>query len=160
MAEALVQKVLEYVAHTLTTDGSGQDWYHTERVLRTAQQLQSLEGGIELTDLARVLIAEGLLEPNEEGTLTEDSCLDLTEYCCELAVAKLEQTRADTLLALQMDQRKVTQNIASAEKSIRTYEEKIAVEQEKITTGRAQLEQIAEEIRLLTPHKNHSPQDE
>lgn len=53
MAVALVKKTAEYVSKILSTDGSGQDWYHTERVLNTARQLQALEGGsIQLIELA------------------------------------------------------------------------------------------------------------
>jgi uncharacterized protein len=56
MAVSLVQKTVDYVAKILSTDGSGQDWYHTERVLATARQLQALEGGnIQLIELAALL---------------------------------------------------------------------------------------------------------
>jgi uncharacterized protein len=92
MAEALVQKVLEYVAHTLTTDGSGQDWYHTERVLRTAQQLQSLEGGNrELIELAALLHDVGdykHYDYNEEkGRLVLKATMDILEIDQETQAA-------------------------------------------------------------------------
>ncbi len=56
MTASLVQKTAAYVAKILSTDGSGQDWYHTERVLATARQLQALEGGnCQLIELAALL---------------------------------------------------------------------------------------------------------
>ncbi len=56
MTASLVQKTAAYVAKILSTDGSGQDWYHTERVLATSRQLQALEGGnSQLIELSALL---------------------------------------------------------------------------------------------------------
>lgn len=41
----LTRRVAEYVKEKTTGEGTGHDWYHLERVLRTARSLAKIEGG-------------------------------------------------------------------------------------------------------------------
>ncbi len=89
MAASLVQKTAEYVGKILSTNGSGQDWYHTERVLATARQLQALEGGnMQLIELSALLHDVGdykHFEYNEtKGKLVLKATMDILEIDQEM----------------------------------------------------------------------------
>ena len=56
MSSELVQKPADYVKLKLYNEPTGHDWYHVERVWRTAKNLQVEEGGdLELLELAALL---------------------------------------------------------------------------------------------------------
>ncbi len=56
MTNPLIKKTIEYVKKKLATEIGGHDWYHTERVLKMATQLQALEGGnLQIIQLAALL---------------------------------------------------------------------------------------------------------
>lgn len=56
MSSELVQKTADYVKLKLYNEPTGHDWYHVERVWRTARGLQAEEGGdLELLELAALL---------------------------------------------------------------------------------------------------------
>lgn len=56
MSSSLVQKTASYVRKKVYGAASGSDWYHVERVLSLARQIQKIEGGeLELIELAILL---------------------------------------------------------------------------------------------------------
>lgn len=56
MSSELVKKTADYVKLKLYNEPTGHDWYHVERVWRTAKTLQAEEGGdLELLELAALL---------------------------------------------------------------------------------------------------------
>lgn len=60
MATAIIRRALEHVKGRLYKEGSGHDWFHTERIWKMAQYLQSKEGGeAELIELAAILHCAG-----------------------------------------------------------------------------------------------------
>lgn len=78
----LVQRIKSHVKNQLEDDASGHDWYHIERVFKTAQHLQSKEGGDrELVEIAALLhdisdhkLNGGIL--NDGGRVSQQILLD------------------------------------------------------------------------------------
>ncbi len=56
MTLSLIQKTADYVKKKIYNESGGHDWFHTERVWKTAAQLQALEGGnLQLIELSALL---------------------------------------------------------------------------------------------------------
>jgi uncharacterized protein len=56
MASELFNKAADYVKKQMSAEPTGHDWFHVERVLKTARKLQAIEGGdLELIELGAVL---------------------------------------------------------------------------------------------------------
>jgi len=56
MSNDLINQTAEHVKATMAQDGTGHDWFHIERVWRTAKIIQAQEGGdLEVVELAALL---------------------------------------------------------------------------------------------------------
>lgn len=84
MTSELIQKTADFVRLKLQSEHTGHDWYHVERVLKTARFIQSKEGGdLELVELAALLHDLGDDETHdfhqEKGSLILCGMMDILE---------------------------------------------------------------------------------
>lgn len=92
---ALTEKIQELVKTQLSEDSSGHDWFHIERVLKTAQYLQSKEGGdLHIIEIAALLhdisdhkLNGGIL--NNGGRVSHD--ILIKEGCSETFAQKIAE---------------------------------------------------------------------
>lgn len=98
MPSALVKKTAAYVKMKLMGEHTGHDWYHVERVWKTAKRLQAEEGGdLELVELAALLHDLGddkSFEYNEiKGLFVLHGMMDVLDFEEELKEKVVEVIR-------------------------------------------------------------------
>ena len=84
MSSELVKKTAEYVRKKMKGDPAGNDWFHLERVWKTAKRLQEKEGGdLELIELSALLHDLGDFRQYEfdegRGSLILHGMMDILE---------------------------------------------------------------------------------